>query len=56
MADFLDKKLNEEEINRLCDHLSIDNFKKNKSVNFEEMREIGVLAKGESFIRKGMYL
>ncbi|XP_050559191.1 luciferin sulfotransferase-like [Spodoptera frugiperda] len=53
VADFLDKKLNEEEINRLCDHLSIDNFKKNKSVNFEEMREIGVLAKGESFIRKG---
>ncbi|XP_022819757.1 estrogen sulfotransferase-like [Spodoptera litura] len=53
VADFLGKKLNEEEMSRLCDHLSIENFKNNKSVNFEEMREIGVLAKGETFIRKG---
>lgn len=53
MADFLGKKLNEEQMSRLCDHLSIENFKNNKSVNYEDMRELGVLAKGESFIRKG---
>lgn len=53
VAKFLDKKLNEEEMERLCDHLSIENFKKNKSVNFEEMRELGLLATNESFVRKG---
>ncbi|KAH9635328.1 hypothetical protein HF086_017894 [Spodoptera exigua] len=53
VADFLGKELNQEQIDRLCDHLSIENFKQNKSVNFEEMRDMGVLAKGETFIRKG---
>ncbi|KAH9635327.1 hypothetical protein HF086_017893 [Spodoptera exigua] len=53
LSDFFGKKLNEEQMNRLCDHLSIDNFKNNKSVNYEDLREVGVLAKGETFIRKG---
>ncbi|CAH0701634.1 unnamed protein product [Spodoptera exigua] len=53
VADFFGKKLNEEQMSRLCDHLSIDNFKNNKSVNYEDLREVGVLAKGETFIRKG---
>ncbi|KAJ8725829.1 hypothetical protein PYW08_004012 [Mythimna loreyi] len=53
VADFFGKQLNEEQMNRLCDHLSIENFKNNKSVNFEEMKNIGVLAKDETFIRKG---
>ena len=53
VADFFGKQLNEEQMHRLCDHLSIENFKKNKSVNLEDMREVGVLVKGETFIRKG---
>ncbi|KAJ8722511.1 hypothetical protein PYW07_003691 [Mythimna separata] len=53
VADFLGKQLNEEQMNRLCDHLSFENFKNNKSVNFEELRKLGVLANGETFIRKG---
>ncbi|KAJ8722516.1 hypothetical protein PYW07_003696 [Mythimna separata] len=53
VADFLGKQLNEEQMNRLCDHLSIENFKNNKSVNYEDLRDSGVLANGETFIRKG---
>ncbi|CAD0196951.1 unnamed protein product [Chrysodeixis includens] len=53
VADFLGKDPNPEEISRLCDHLSIENFKKNESVNFEELRDSGILASGEEFIRKG---
>ncbi|KAJ8725834.1 hypothetical protein PYW08_004017 [Mythimna loreyi] len=53
VADFFGKQLNEEQVTRLCDHLSFENFKNNKSVNYEHLRELGVLAKGESMIRKG---
>ena len=56
VADFFGKQLNEEQMHRLCDHLSIENFKNNTSVNYEHMREIGGLAKGEKFIRKGMQI
>ncbi|XP_075992913.1 uncharacterized protein LOC142987859 [Anticarsia gemmatalis] len=53
VADFLGKSLNQEQMDRLCDHLSIENFKNNKSVNFEDFRENGMLASSETFIRKG---
>ncbi|CAB3255262.1 unnamed protein product [Arctia plantaginis] len=53
VADFLGKKITQEESVRLYEHLSFDNFKNNKSVNFEDMREIGLLAPTESFVRKG---
>ncbi|KAJ8722509.1 hypothetical protein PYW07_003689 [Mythimna separata] len=53
VADFFGKQLNEEQMNRLCDHLSIENFKNNTSVNFEDLRDSGVLANDETFIRKG---
>ncbi|XP_013145970.1 PREDICTED: sulfotransferase family cytosolic 1B member 1-like [Papilio polytes] len=51
VATFLEKDINEEQIEKLCDHLNIENFKKNKSVNLEEVTK---LANGNlSFIRKG---
>ncbi|CAH2073440.1 unnamed protein product, partial [Iphiclides podalirius] len=53
VAKFLGKRVTDEEINKLCDHLNIKNFKKNKSVNLEDMKELGFLNKKESFIRKG---
>ncbi|XP_050559195.1 sulfotransferase 1C4 isoform X4 [Spodoptera frugiperda] len=53
VADFLGKKLNDAQTAALCDHLSIENFKKNKAVNFEEFRAFGMLAKNEEFVRKG---
>ncbi|XP_075992915.1 sulfotransferase 1C4-like [Anticarsia gemmatalis] len=53
VADFLGKSLNQEQMDRLCDHLSIENFKKNKSINNEGLREYGILDSDETFIRKG---
>ncbi|KAJ8722506.1 hypothetical protein PYW07_003686 [Mythimna separata] len=53
VGDFLGKELTEEQMARLCDHLSFENFKNNKSVNFEELREYDVLSPEEVFIRKG---
>lgn len=55
VAKFLDKDFSEEQISKLCDHLSIENFKKNKSVNYDVMKELGILIPGEqAFIRKGV--
>ncbi|XP_072943491.1 sulfotransferase 1B1-like [Epargyreus clarus] len=54
VAKFLGKELSEKQIAQLCDHLSIDNFKNNKSVNYDVMRELGVLISGkDAFVRKG---
>ncbi|KAI5632736.1 sulfotransferase domain-containing protein [Phthorimaea operculella] len=54
VAKFLNKEYTDEQIAGLCDHLSIDSFKKNKSVNYDVMKELGILIPGEqSFIRKG---
>ncbi|XP_063620495.1 luciferin sulfotransferase-like [Cydia splendana] len=54
VAAFLDKQYSDEEIAKLCEHLSIDSFKNNKSVNYDVMKELGILIPGEQgFIRKG---
>lgn len=54
VAKFFDKQFTEEQVLKLCDHLNIDNFKKNKSVNYDVMKELGILIPGEqAFIRKG---
>lgn len=53
---FFGKEFSDEEVERLCNHLSIENFKNNKSVNYDVMKELGILITGEqSFIRKGKY-
>ncbi|KAF9799423.1 hypothetical protein SFRURICE_003120 [Spodoptera frugiperda] len=52
VADFLGKKLDDKQKATLCDHLSIENFKKNKAVNCDELRVLGMFAKDEEFIRK----
>lgn len=53
VARFFGKEFTDEEITRLCDHLSIDSFKQNKSVNYDVMKELGILQSVEGFIRKG---
>ncbi|XP_045785349.1 luciferin sulfotransferase-like isoform X2 [Maniola jurtina] len=53
VANFYEKTLSEEQINRLVDHLSVDNFKKNKSLNMEDMKELGIYSNDGAFIRKG---
>ncbi|XP_026724695.1 sulfotransferase family cytosolic 1B member 1-like isoform X3 [Trichoplusia ni] len=53
VADFLGKDPSPEEMSRLRDHLSFENFRKNESVNMEDLKDCGLLAKDEKFIRKG---
>lgn len=54
MGKFLGKNLKDEEIEKLRQHLSFANFKNNKSVNFDVLKELGILNSGEqSFVRKG---
>ncbi|XP_057652157.1 sulfotransferase 1E1-like [Diorhabda carinulata] len=54
VSKFLGQSYKHEEIALLEAHLSIDNFKNNKSVNNEDFKELGVMLKDqEGFIRKG---
>lgn len=54
MADFLDKKLQPSDVDRLYSHLSIENFKNNASVNQCEMKAVKILStKEEGFVRNG---
>ncbi|XP_068629343.1 sulfotransferase 1C4-like [Battus philenor] len=54
VADFFGKSFTSEQIEKLCEHLSIENFKNNKSVNYDVMKVVGVFIQdGQSFIRKG---
>uniref|UniRef100_A0A2A4KAH9 Sulfotransferase domain-containing protein n=1 Tax=Heliothis virescens TaxID=7102 RepID=A0A2A4KAH9_HELVI len=53
VAAFLNKQVTEKQMTKLCEHLSFDNFKKNKAVNYEDLREFDVFTPNETFIRKG---
>ncbi|XP_063531415.1 sulfotransferase 1E1-like [Cydia strobilella] len=52
LADFLGKKLTDEQIVKLSEHLSFENFKNNKSVNPTWIAKSGN-PDAEGFIRKG---
>lgn len=59
-ANFLGKSINQEQIEKLCDHLSFDKMKKNPAVNKEAEMELLKKSVGEnfskeefSFVRKG---
>ncbi|XP_065345156.1 sulfotransferase 1C4 [Cloeon dipterum] len=54
MTSFLGKTLSEEQIEGLADHLDIRNFRNNSAVNYDIVREVGMLNSGEpAFIRRG---
>ncbi|XP_052737838.1 uncharacterized protein LOC112044107 [Bicyclus anynana] len=53
VANFYNKSLSEEQVNELADHLRFDNFKQNKSVNMEDMKDLGIFTSDGAFIRKG---
>ncbi|CAH2240193.1 jg1758 [Pararge aegeria aegeria] len=54
VSKFFGKQFTEEQLTRLCEHLSIESFKQNKSVNYDVMSELGILQAGtDTFIRKG---
>nr|CAH0104486.1 unnamed protein product [Daphnia galeata] len=53
MAAFLNKTLTEEQIEKLVDHVQIDKFAKNDSVNMAREIQAGLSNEGQTFIRKG---
>lgn len=56
VANFLNKDVTEEQVTKLCDHLKFENFKKNDAVNFENIKELGVFAQDEQFVRRGILI
>lgn len=57
VADFLGKKLTDEDVEKLKHHLSIEEMRQNKAVNYEEMKDylksVGQEVGSEGFIRTG---
>ncbi|XP_047988845.1 luciferin sulfotransferase-like isoform X2 [Leguminivora glycinivorella] len=51
IADFLGKEVTDEQVARLCEHLDINKFRKNESVNRSDLSKINPAA--ETFIRNG---
>lgn len=50
MAEFLGKSLNEEQIDKLLDHLSFESMRKNPSVNLESLLK---MKNGQDFEQRG---
>lgn len=54
VAEFLGVNYTEDEYKSLEKHLQIDTFKHNKSVNFDSLKDLGILIKEEAcFVRTG---
>nr|CAH0103320.1 unnamed protein product [Daphnia galeata] len=53
IGQFLNKQLTDEQIEKLVEHVKVDNFSKNKSVNLTMEIESGLINEGHSFVRKG---
>ncbi len=53
IATFLGKKLTEEQIGKLVDHVRMDKFSKNESVNMDREIKAGLANEGYTFVRKG---
>ncbi|OWR53533.1 Retinol dehydratase [Danaus plexippus plexippus] len=53
VANFFDKKITDVQIDELKEHLKFDNFKKNKSVNYQDMQDKGLFSNDGGFVRKG---
>ncbi len=54
IAAFLNKAVTEEQIEKLVDHVDIDKFAKNESVNMAREIKAGLSNEGHTFIRKGV--
>ena len=53
MARFLQKPLTDDQLTRLTEHLRFENLSKNKAVNSEYYKEIGLMNTDGHFVRKG---
>ena len=53
VAHFTGKKLSEELLDRLTEHLRFDAFSKNATVNLDWTKQLGIMKDDGHFIRKG---
>ena len=53
VARFLQKPLTDDQLTRLTEHLRFENLSKNKAVNSESYKEIGLMNTDGHFVRKG---
>ncbi|KAJ8913237.1 hypothetical protein NQ315_016180 [Exocentrus adspersus] len=54
VSNFLGRKYSDSEYETLAEHLDIHNFRRNKSVNFDNLKRLGILVSSEEgFVRKG---
>ena len=56
ISQFLGKKLSDDQLSKLTEHLRFDNFAKNETVNCEIGKEIGLMNNSGHFIRKGKFV
>lgn len=56
MSEFLlGERLSQEDTDKLANYLDIKNFRQNPAVNYQPLREAGLLIEGEEgFIRRGL--
>ena len=55
IAKYLGKTLSDEDVKNICDHCSFESMKRNPSVNYDWLVDMGVSKPGEPFMRKGYY-
>lgn len=53
MANFLNKKLSHDQLDRLKDHLRFENMRENDAVNNESGKKLGIMNEDGKFMRKG---
>lgn len=53
METFLGRNLDENQLNRMIEHLKFENFQKNDAVNREHLKKNGTNKEDSKFIRKG---
>ncbi|XP_060521816.1 sulfotransferase 1B1-like isoform X2 [Cylas formicarius] len=54
VANFLEQSYTNDQLDKLEEHLRIDNFRQNKSVNYDILKDLGIFLSTEGdFIRKG---
>ena len=55
VAAFLDIELNDEQLDKLKDHLKFENLRKNEAVNNEGAKKVGAFNQDGKFMRNGVY-
>ena len=55
VAAFLDIELNDEQLDKLKDHLKFENLQKNEAVNNEGAKKVGAFNQDGKFMRNGVY-